>query len=407
MLSHEPSRQDGPDIGANAPGAGTGSLIGELLRNARVHFGMHTAFVSEFRDDQRVFRYVDSALENPAVVAGQGGPLEDSYCARVVDGRLPNLIPDARRNAEAAGLPVTAELPVGAHVSVPITFSDGRIFGTFCAFDARPDATLQPRDLAVLRMLADRVARFLESEAGNERDRRSAADEVARDLEPGAIKPHFQPIVQLRDLAVVGYEALARFGVAPHEPFPHFETARRAGMGVDLELAALRAICPDLAGLPADTYLAVNVSPSALLDPRIEDALKHAGIERLVVELTEHFAVADYSRLVTVASRLQAAGIRIAVDDAGAGFSSLSHILKLRPDIIKLDQSLVQGVAGDPVRRALAQALVSFAARVEADLVAEGIENDADLAELRKLGVRYGQGYVFGRPSRWYGTPER
>lgn len=383
------------------------AAIARLLHDARVHLGMHTAFVSEFSGGDRLFRHVDSALAEPPVAVGGGGPLADSYCARVADGRLPGLIADARAVPEAAALPATAATPVGAHVSVPIRFSDGRVFGTFCCFDARPDPTLQPRDLALVRMPAEQVGRLLERRAGIERSRREARSLVERDLQPQAIIPHYQPIVRLHDGGVAGYEALSRFATPPSSPLRHFDAARHAGMGTALERAAFAAAVAAAGTMPGDSYLSVNFSPQALLDAGTIDALLACGIDRLAVELTEHAAVPDYPGLTATLRRLQAAGIRIAVDDAGAGFASLTHILELHPDVIKLDRSLVGGVATDPARRALAQALVSFAGRTGAQLVAEGIEADADLDALRRLGVGFGQGFVFGRPAPWFAVPER
>ena len=121
--------------------------------------------------------------------------------------------------------------------------------------------------------------------------------------------------------------------------------------------------------------------------------------EWLVVEITEHSAIDDYSVLTPVLAALRALGIRIAVDDASAGFASLRHALQLEPDSIKLDVSLTKGIDHDRKRRTLAAGMISFAAELGAEIVAEGIEEDAELATLRELGVTYGQGYLIGRPA--------
>ena len=118
----------------------------------------------------------------------------------------------------------------------------------------------------------------------------------------------------------------------------------------------------------------------------------------LVIEITEHAAVDDYEALATALRRHRAAGLRIAVDDAGAGYASLRHILKLRPDFIKIDLSLVRDIHLDPVRQALVTALVTFASTVGAVLVAEGVEAQAELDMLVGLGVRHMQGYLLCPP---------
>ncbi len=128
----------------------------------RTHLGMDVAFISEFTEGRRVFRHVDAAKPNPPIQVDQGDPLEETYCQRVVDGRLPELIADALELPEAMTLPVTQTLPVRAHLSVPIRLSDGRIYGTFCCFSANPDASLNDRDIALLRIFADLTARHIE-----------------------------------------------------------------------------------------------------------------------------------------------------------------------------------------------------------------------------------------------------
>jgi EAL domain-containing protein (putative c-di-GMP-specific phosphodiesterase class I) len=117
-----------------------------------------------------------------------------------------------------------------------------------------------------------------------------------------------------------------------------------------------------------------------------------------VLELTEHASVGNYGRLADALDPLRVRGVRVAVDDAGAGFASFRHILNLNPDIIKLDMALTRGIQADPVRRALASALVTFARELHAVIVAEGIETEAELKALRSLGVGYGQGFFLARP---------
>jgi EAL domain-containing protein (putative c-di-GMP-specific phosphodiesterase class I) len=118
----------------------------------------------------------------------------------------------------------------------------------------------------------------------------------------------------------------------------------------------------------------------------------------IVLEITEHAPVESYADL-TAALDLLRSQVRIAVDDAGAGYAGLQHILEIRPDIVKLDIALVRGVDGDPVRRALVAGMVAFAREGGCSLLAEGIETDSELSTLQTLGVALGQGYLLGRPA--------
>lgn len=139
-------------------------LLIQCLRRIRQHLGMELAFIAEFTEGRRVFRYVDSGASDLKILAGDSDPLEESYCARVADGRLPELMHNACLNAEALTLPATLALPVGAHLSVPIRLADGRVFGTLCCFSRRPDESLQDHDVATMRGLADVMADYFEHE---------------------------------------------------------------------------------------------------------------------------------------------------------------------------------------------------------------------------------------------------
>jgi EAL domain-containing protein (putative c-di-GMP-specific phosphodiesterase class I)/PAS domain-containing protein len=208
-----------------------------------------------------------------------------------------------------------------------------------------------------------------------------------------------QPIADLMTGEVVGGEALARFPFPPHHP-PDvwFSMAAKLGIGEELELSAVRAGLRLSDSVAAGTYVSLNVSPATAVSPQLPDLLSPCA-ERIVLELTEHANVDDYPTLLAALEVLRAAGVRLAVDDAGSGFSSLRHILNLRPDVIKLDLALVRGIDADPARRALASSLLVFAGQIGADLVAEGIETQAELAVLRDIGIAHGQGYLLGRPA--------
>ncbi|MGH3026351.1 MAG: EAL domain-containing response regulator, partial [Gaiellaceae bacterium] len=209
----------------------------------------------------------------------------------------------------------------------------------------------------------------------------------------------FQPIVELSTGVTVGVEALSRFAAEPlRTPDLWFDEAASVGLGPDLEMKAVRRAVELLRHIPASQFLAINASPELLLSGKLEALADPAICSRLVIELTEHVPVDDYDSIHERLAPLRALGARAAVDDTGAGFSSLRHILSLRPEIIKLDRSLTQGVDRDPARRALAASLVSFAVDVGASLIAEGVETQGELETLDRLGAHWVQGFHIARP---------
>jgi EAL domain-containing protein (putative c-di-GMP-specific phosphodiesterase class I) len=208
----------------------------------------------------------------------------------------------------------------------------------------------------------------------------------------------YQPIMQLSDGRMVAAEALSRFATEPaRPPAAWFADAWRVGLGAEFELAALDAALAAPGGTLDGCRIAVNLSPLTITHADLPSRLAAAGPSRVVIELTEHMAVHDYDAVRLAVANLREHGVCLAVDDMGTGFASLCHIVKLAPDIIKLDRELVHDLDADPVRQSLVTAMVTFAAEVGSDIVAEGIETGSELEAVRALGIRYGQG-VFLRP---------
>ena len=209
----------------------------------------------------------------------------------------------------------------------------------------------------------------------------------------------FQPVFTLSTGRLEGFEALSRFEAAPQRsPDVWFAEAAAAGLGVELELRAIGNAIALAPHLPGRTFISINVSPATLVSPRLSAALAGARAERLVLEVTEHAAVADYRVLKHALQPLREQGVRLAIDDAGAGYSGLNQIVELVPEFIKLDVFLTRGIERDAVKRALAAALVSFAREIGAALIAEGVETSEELSVLEHLGVPHAQGFYLGRP---------
>ncbi|MFP3579014.1 EAL domain-containing protein [Arthrobacter sp. SIMBA_036] len=217
-----------------------------------------------------------------------------------------------------------------------------------------------------------------------------------------ALLTAFQPIRSLDSGSVIGAEALSRFLSSPgNSPEAWFAEAESVGLGLELEIAALETALSAARGVPPFVYVAFNVSPGLCLDPRLVQLLSGAGVpaRRIVLEVTERHPVLDYGPLAAALSGLRRDGIGIAVDDAGAGFASMRHILQLKPDVIKLDRNIIAGIDSDLGQRALGAAMVGFATQIGAVLVAEGIETFQELEAAADLGMSAGQGFLLGRPT--------
>lgn len=220
------------------------------------------------------------------------------------------------------------------------------------------------------------------------------------------IEAHYQPIVDLVRGVVVGYEALARFpGPGPRGPDQWFSAARAAGRLAELEAAALRAALRHRDELPVNTFLTVNLGPDVLVEPLVRRTLEGAGrLDGVFIELTEHAPVGSWETLLDQLDRLREAGALIAMDDAGAGHAGLNTMLRLRPDLIKLDRDLVTDVHQDEAKRVLLEMVGTLADRLDAWLLAEGIETWAEAEVLARMGIPLGQGYFLARPARpWAG----
>ena len=273
---------------------------------------------------------------------------------------------------------------------------DGRPIGLLVTGSDRIDA---------IDRLTERLPALLEFSAiattllrGEVADRNATAAELAeirRIIDARAFATVFQPIVDIASGAVRGFEALTRFDDGTR-PDLRFEDAHRLGAGLELEAASLRAAFEAANGLPAGTWLNVNVSPEAIL-AGVAGGVLPAGDREVLLEITEHQAITDYVTFRDAMAPLRDR-VRLAIDDAGAGFASLRHIVELAPSMVKMDRSLVTGIDEDVARQAVVAGMVRFANAAGLTLLAEGVETEGELASLRGLGVQLGQGYLLGRP---------
>jgi PAS domain S-box-containing protein len=230
-------------------------------------------------------------------------------------------------------------------------------------------------------------------------EHRHSVARVQAVLEGKQIRPVYQPIFDLENRRVVAYEALSRFpGDPAHGPDAWFAEAWDVGLGIPLELCAMRTAAKALTSMPSEVSLFVNASPETIFATPFVSCFGD-NADRVTVEMTEHHQVDDYEGFTTRLRPLREAGGQVAIDDFGAGYASLRHILAIRPEWIKFDSSLTEGIGENPLAHALANSLVSFTEEVGVRVIAEGIETEDELEALREIGFRYGQGFYFGMPA--------
>ncbi len=224
--------------------------------------------------------------------------------------------------------------------------------------------------------------------------------EPAPELAGGRVTPVFQRIVHLPRHEVCGYEMLARFP-GSSLPVPDvFAAAGRAGTLGRLEATVVRLGLHARRLLPRNCFLTVNVSAAGLLAEEVQDALHGERLDRIVLELTEHAPEEDEAALSATLRRLRDQGASVAVDDAGTGYASLARVMAVRPEFVKLDRDAIAGIDRDPARQALVEAVGELAGRLDAYLVAEGVERAEEREALVRLGVPLAQGFLLGRPAR-------
>lgn len=388
-------------IGRQLPDASIFPLsLDKILRAVRTHLGMEVGFVSEFSNGRRIFRNVETADGKRCIEVGGSDPLEESYCHWIANGTLPQLIRDPAEHPFTESFAVTKALPVGAHLSVPIRLRDGRIYGTFCCFSTRPDPTLTERDLATMQAFAQIAAEQIQTALDTDQEGQVKLKRIAAILKERALDIVYQPAIRLDNPGIEFVEALARFRCKPYEPPDQwFAAAAEVGLGTELEMLAVDTALDGLRSLPETAVVSINISPQTVISAEFLKVASEMPLDRIILEITEHQAISLYEPVLKTLDPLRRQGLRIAVDDAGAGYSSFEHILKLRPDLIKLDMALSRGIDHDPSRRALAAALVWFAREIGSKLVAEGVETARELRTLRDLGVKIVQGHLLAKPA--------
>jgi EAL domain-containing protein (putative c-di-GMP-specific phosphodiesterase class I)/DNA-binding response OmpR family regulator len=267
------------------------------------------------------------------------------------------------------------------------------------ADDTWSSRSRQARLLAAAIDYASVLSAVAGSALGGRREAAGLRTRLERILAAQEFHTVVQPIVEVETRKIIGYEALTRFDDGT-PPDVRFAEATRAELGAAFELAAIRMAIAEVGQLVSGAFLSINISPRSLIEQAdvLREILLPNG-RQFVVELTEHVPIEDYPELRAAVRKL-GDHVQLAVDDAGAGYASLRHILELKPSYAKLDVSLVRGIDADDLRQALAAGLNYFALRIGCRLIAEGVETQAEADALRRLGIDFAQGYLYGHPGR-------
>jgi len=349
--------------------------VARVVDLAHRHVGLDVTFLSRFCGDQQIFRAVAGNPVPFGIVPGMARPLVGTPCARMVAGELPNLVQGS-----------------GTYVGVPVRLPGGRVYGTLASLSAQRQPRLDDRDLALLRLLAEHVATEVADDAVPD----ALRDAIVGVLDSGRLDVALQPVVSLQTGELRAVEALTRFPSPLGRPDATFSAAAEIGLRHDLEMLAVDRALEIQQQVRAP--VAVNLSPDCAVD-LVEHLPETAPLDDLVLELTEHVQVDSYADVRKQLQPLRERGLQLAVDDTGAGFASLRHVVELQPDIIKIDRSLVTGIDADQARRTVVTSFVLLALDTGARVIAEGVETAAELATVAELGVDEAQGFLLARPS--------
>jgi diguanylate cyclase (GGDEF)-like protein len=386
-------RHAGPGIHGPAE-----ETVQRVLSTAREQLEMELVWLSRFVNGRHVFEAFAGDPSRYRLAVGSSVALSDSYCVRVLEGRLPAVLPDTRADDRTVDLPITHQLRLGAYVGAPVFVRHGELFGMLCAVSREPEPSLRHRDSTLLRRLAGLLSEPLTAALARDVQASAFVRNAEGMLNAGGMTVDLQPIVHLPSGNVVSVEALARFALYPYSVEGWFAQAHEAGCGPEMEIDAVVNACRVLSALPRPLTLAINASPDVACSPELLRIVTAVEPERIIVEITEHRRASQPATSAAAIARLKAHGVQVALDDAGTGYSDLRQILELQPDIVKLDRALVNGVDSDSVKAALVQALVAFGHDTGMRLIAEGISSVEIRDTLRELRVDFGQGFALGRP---------
>lgn len=377
-------------------------LIRSVVQELREFLNMDMAYVSQFHGDMQTFLAVDFSREGEqiGIYEGESTYLSKSFCKRVADGNLPNLIIDATLEPAVADIPETFEIPIKSFISAPIRMGDGKIFGSICCFSRSTCDWLTPQDASLLSLFSTFIARSFSVKTDALRSLFTRQQEMNDIIKSKRYQILYQPIFEYSTKSVIGFEALTRFqeNKISEDTEGVFKIASAFGMAPQLELEVFKAAYEQFAPASDDQFLSVNLSPQTVESKAFCTRFPTLPKHPLVLELTEHEAVENYASLNKKLDTLTRSGAKLAIDDVGSGYASFKHVVELNPEIIKIDANTIRGINEKKNKQGLIKAFVAYGSFTGTKIIAEGVETEAELDMLLSLGVKFFQGYLFSQP---------
>jgi len=257
-----------------------------------------------------------------------------------------------------------------------------------------------------LRRLIDEARRdcAFETEAA----RKETRDDLLETILDHRIYSVYEPIVEVESRTVYGYEALARGpeGTTLHSPAALFGAAEEHELVFELDCVCRESGLRGAIDLPADTKLFLNIRPTTIHDPRFQEARLIETLEKceltpseVVFEISEQESIRSFAAFREMRDYYRSLGFQFALDDTGAGYAGLEELLEIEPDYIKIDRAMVSGVDQDPARQDVLSAVLTLADKMGSQVIGEGLDTIEELEMLGHLGIRFGQGWLFGHPT--------
>ena len=375
------------------------AMLQDILVGFRMTLGFPLACIVVHEGSRVRVLAVSDARGNTGLEVGPCDADAEIYFQMLRDNELPYVLQNTLKDPLARFLRWIRVSPIGAIASVPIKNAAGGVIGAVCCFSPVP-SSIPARDMKVMTVLARIAANIVNSEKQDAKRLSHLRNRIRNVISDARVDIHLQPILNLQTGDVRGYEALSRFEDQNDTMSPRdwFEDARKVGMQPLLECTAIAEAVELLQFLPDDTYLSVNASPETVQIGAVADILQDAPPERIVLDLTEHEDANSLEGLDLALAELRNMGIQIALDNFGAGNLQFPTVVKLQPNILKLDLSLVKSINRNQNSQDLTRAIVQFAYEIDAVLIAVGIEHESERTTLADLGVKFGQGYLLARP---------
>ncbi|WP_198152761.1 EAL domain-containing protein [Pseudofrankia sp. DC12] len=381
-------------------GSGTEQSVLALLSVARHRLGMEVSWLDRRTQDHGlVTDLVDAPGPPPGIIPGFADCSPGTTAGNAMHHREPFVVAMADRCAWPDVRELASRNGARAYAGAPVVLCNGSVYGILGCASRSHLPVPRDRDAHLLALLAGVLADCLWPSPATAQTRDQVWLRVQTLIDDGGPDIVYQPVYDVIDGSVAVVEALSRFPAGSGGPEQWFLDAESVGLGRELETAAVRNALRVLPDLPAPAVLSVNASPSVITSRGLADLFAAVPAGHLAVEVTEHARIDDYATVRTIREELRGQGIRIALDDFGAGYCGLQRMLELRPDYVKIDRALISRIDVDPAYEVLARAVVTLSREIGALVIAEGIETAAQLDRVSRVGIRYAQGFHLARPS--------